>query len=78
MVQLLLPVCLQALERKKAEQRHLHEENVRINAESIRTQVQRREEEKLLDMRDMEYTKEKLVSLNQNSPAVSPEKSAQR
>lgn len=52
----------QALERKKEEQRHLHEENLRINAETIRTKEQRREEEKLLDMRDMEYTKKKLVS----------------
>ncbi|TWW77563.1 cilia- and flagella-associated protein 45 [Takifugu flavidus] len=51
---------LKALERKKEEQRHLHEENLRINTETIRTKEQRREEEKLLDMRDMEYIKKKL------------------
>lgn len=42
---------------------------MRINAESIRTKVQRREEEKRLDMRDMEYTKKKLVSWKPNDPA---------
>lgn len=59
-----LPASLQALERKKEEQRHLHEENLRINTETIRTKEQRREEEKLLDMRDMEYLKKKLVKQN--------------
>lgn len=63
----------QALERKKEEQRHLHEENSRINAESIRTKVQRREEEKRLDMRDMEYMKKKLVSWKRKSPAAGVE-----
>lgn len=57
-------MSLQALERKKEEQRHLHEENLRINTETIRTKEQRREEEKLLDMRDMEYLKKKLVKQN--------------
>lgn len=47
---------------------------MRINAESMRTKAQRREEEKLLDMREMEYLKKKLVSFKHNSPAVSPEK----
>eukprot|EP00066_Takifugu_rubripes_P004775 XP_003968347.2 PREDICTED: protein CFAP45, mitochondrial [Takifugu rubripes] len=51
---------LKVLERKKEEQRHLHEENLRINTETILTKEQRREEEKLLDMRDMEYIKKKL------------------
>lgn len=55
---------LQALERKKKEQRHLHEENLRINTETIQAKRQRREEEKLLDMRDMEYMKKKLVKQN--------------
>lgn len=36
---------------------------MRINTESIRTKEQRREEEKLLDIRDLEYMKKKLVSL---------------
>lgn len=63
---------LQALERKKEELRHVHEENMRINAESIRTKVQRREEEKLLDMRDLEYLKKKLVSGKQNPPGNDP------
>lgn len=46
---------------------------MRINAESIHTKVQRREEEKRLDMRDMEYMKKKLVSLKLNSPAAGVE-----
>lgn len=36
---------------------------MRINAQSIRTKEQRREEEKLLDIRDLEYMKKKLVRL---------------
>lgn len=45
---------------------------MRINAESIRTKVQRREEEKLLDLRDLEYTKKRLVSWKQNPPGNDP------
>lgn len=33
-----------------------------INAETMRAKEQRKEEEKLADMRDMEYIKSKLVS----------------
>lgn len=66
-------MSLQALERKKEEQRHLHEENLRINAGSIRTKEQRREEEKQLDMRDMEYMKKKLVSSKDVKQEVKPE-----
>lgn len=51
----------QALEKKKEEQRRLHEENMRINAETIRAKEQRREEEKLADRRDREYIQKKLV-----------------
>lgn len=68
------PVSFQAQEKKKQEQRHLHEENLRINAESVRSKMKRREEEKLLHLRDMEYTKKKLVSLNPNSADTGPVK----
>ncbi|KAM9853491.1 LOW QUALITY PROTEIN: cilia- and flagella-associated protein 45-like [Aulostomus maculatus] len=51
---------LQALERKREEQLHLHQEVMRINAETIRVKEQRKEEEKLADIRDMEYIKNKL------------------
>lgn len=65
-------MSLQKLEKKKEEQRHLHEENMRINAETIHTKEQKREEEKLLDMRDLEYMKKKLVSSRQTHPEESP------
>lgn len=47
---------------------------MRINAESIRAKVQRREEEKLLDMKDAEYVKKKLVSGSQTPAAVGLER----
>ncbi len=34
---------------------------MRINAETVRAKEQRREEEKLADMRDMEYIRNKMV-----------------
>lgn len=51
----------QALEKKRAEQQHLHEEVLHINAETMRAKEKRREEEKLADMRDMEYIQKKMV-----------------
>lgn len=52
---------LQTLERKKEEQERLKEENMRINSETIRTKERRREEEKMADLRDLEYVKNKMV-----------------
>lgn len=49
------------LEKKREDQRRLHEENVRINAETIQARERRREEEKLMDIRDVEYMQKKLV-----------------
>lgn len=46
---------------KREEQQRLQEEIMRINAETMRAKEQRREEEKLADMRDMEYVRNKLV-----------------
>lgn len=63
-------MSLQALERKKEGQWHLHEENQRINTETIRIKEQQREEEKLLDMRDMEYIKKKLVKQNTRADSL--------
>ncbi|KAM8854477.1 cilia- and flagella-associated protein 45 isoform 3-T3 [Synchiropus picturatus] len=51
---------LKALEKKREEQRLLHQEVMRINAEAIQAKEQRREEEKLADMREMDYIKKKL------------------
>ncbi|KAM3616462.1 uncharacterized protein V6R79_018424 [Siganus canaliculatus] len=51
---------LDALQRKRERQQQLHEEVMRINAETMRAKEQRREEEKMADMRDMEYMKKKL------------------
>lgn len=59
-------VSSQALERKREEQRRLQEENMRINAETMRAKEQRREEEKLADRRDMEYIQKKLVRWKAN------------
>lgn len=56
-----LVVFLQTLDRKKEEQQRLQEEIMRINTETVQAKEQRREEEKLADMRDMEYIKNKLV-----------------
>ncbi|XP_041656433.1 cilia- and flagella-associated protein 45 isoform X2 [Cheilinus undulatus] len=50
----------QALEKKREEQRHLQREIISINAETMRAKEQRREEEKLADLRDMEYIQNKL------------------
>lgn len=52
---------LQALEKKKEEQQRLKEENLRINSETIRAKERRREEEKVADLRDLEYMKNKMV-----------------
>lgn len=54
-------MSFQVLEKKREEQQRLQEENMRINAETIRAKEQKREEEKLADMRDMEYLQKKLV-----------------
>ncbi|KAM8767905.1 cilia- and flagella-associated protein 45 [Acanthopagrus schlegelii] len=51
---------LKALEKKREEQQKLQEEVIRINAETMWAKEQRKEEEKLADMRDMEYIKRKL------------------
>ncbi|XP_072248899.1 cilia- and flagella-associated protein 45 isoform X2 [Leuresthes tenuis] len=51
---------LKALERKKMEQQLLQEDIMHINAETMRAKEKRLEEEKMADMRDMEYTKKKL------------------
>ncbi|KAM7399561.1 hypothetical protein PAMP_018826 [Pampus punctatissimus] len=51
---------LKALEKKKEQQQRLQQEIIRINSETVRAKEQRREEEKLADMRDMEYIKNKL------------------
>ncbi|XP_036930514.1 cilia- and flagella-associated protein 45 isoform X1 [Acanthopagrus latus] len=51
---------LRALEKKREEQQKLQEEVMHINAETMRAKEQRKEEEKLADMRDMEYIKSKL------------------
>lgn len=52
---------LQALERKKEEQQRLKEENMHINSETIRAKERRKEEEKMADLRDLEYMKNKMV-----------------
>lgn len=62
---LTLPGC-QELEKKRAEQQHLQEEVMRINAETMRAKQQRREEEKVADMRDMEYIQKKMVRWKAN------------
>lgn len=51
---------------KREEQQRLQEEIMRINAETMRAKEQRREEEKLADMRDMEYVQNKLVRWKAN------------
>lgn len=40
---------------------------MRINGETIRAKERRREEEKMADLRDLEYTKNKMVRLK-NTP----------
>uniref|UniRef100_A0A3B4ARW9 Cilia- and flagella-associated protein 45 n=1 Tax=Periophthalmus magnuspinnatus TaxID=409849 RepID=A0A3B4ARW9_9GOBI len=50
----------QTLEKKKKEQEQLQEEIRRINAETLRAKEKRKEEEKLADLRAMEYIKEKM------------------
>lgn len=52
---------LKTLEKKKEEQQRLKEENMRINSETIRAKEWRREEEKMADLRDLEYMKNKMV-----------------
>ncbi|XP_068441678.1 cilia- and flagella-associated protein 45 isoform X1 [Clinocottus analis] len=49
-----------AIEKKREEQQHLHEEVMRINTETMRAKEQRREEEKMADMRNMEYMRKKM------------------
>ncbi|XP_062283139.1 cilia- and flagella-associated protein 45-like [Scomber scombrus] len=51
---------LKALEKKKEELHRLQQEIMCINNQTLRAKEQRREEEKLADMRDMEYIKNKL------------------
>ncbi|XP_050921310.1 cilia- and flagella-associated protein 45 [Lates calcarifer] len=51
---------LKALEKKREEQLRLHGEVMRINAETMQAKERRSEEEKLADMRHMEYIRKKL------------------
>uniref|UniRef100_A0A8C2XI29 Cilia- and flagella-associated protein 45 n=1 Tax=Cyclopterus lumpus TaxID=8103 RepID=A0A8C2XI29_CYCLU len=53
-------LLLQAMEKKREEQQHLNEEIMRINTETMQAKEQRREEEKLADMRNMEYMRNKM------------------
>lgn len=56
-------VCVsQALERKKEEQQRLQQEILRINEDSLLAKERNKEEERLADLRAMEYTYKKMVS----------------
>lgn len=62
------PVCSclslmlsQAIERKKEDQRKLLQEIQKINEGNLVTKEQKKEEERLADLRAAEYTKKKLV-----------------
>lgn len=54
-------LLVQALEKKREEQQLLHQEVMSINAATMRAKEQRQEEERLADMREMEYMRSKLV-----------------
>lgn len=49
-----------AMEKKREEQQRLQEEIMRINAETLRAKAIRKEEEKLANMRAMEYIQKKM------------------
>lgn len=51
----------QAIERKKVEQKILLQEIQKINEENLVSKEQKKEEERLADLRAAEYTKKKLV-----------------
>lgn len=53
---------LQALQRRREEQQRLLEEVLQINAEAVQAKDQRKEEEKLADIRDMEFLRKKQVT----------------
>lgn len=62
----LLSVSFKGLEKKREDQRRLHEENMHINVETIQARERRREEEKLMDTIDVEYMQKKLVRWRAN------------
>lgn len=45
---------------------------MRINGETIRAKEHRREEEKMADLRDLEYTKNKMVRLKKKTHCDKP------
>ncbi|XP_029372731.1 cilia- and flagella-associated protein 45 [Echeneis naucrates] len=51
---------LKTLEERRRKQQLLHEEVMRINSETMRAKERRKEEEKLADMKDMEYIRKKM------------------
>lgn len=51
----------QAIERKKEEQKNLLQEIQRINEDNLLAKEQKKEEERLADLRAVEYTRKKLV-----------------
>jgi hypothetical protein len=55
----------QALEKKRQQQSLLQDEIERINRETIQAKEQKKEQEKLADLKAMEYTKQKMVRLPQ-------------
>lgn len=54
-------ILSQAIERKKEEQRILLQEIQKINEENLLAKEQKKEEERLADLRAVEYTRKKLV-----------------
>lgn len=50
------------MEKKKADQKRLQLEIMRINEENLLAKERRKEEEKLADLHAMEFTRSKLVS----------------
>lgn len=52
----------QALERKKEEQQRLQQEILCINEDRLLAKERNKEEERLADLRAMEYTYKKMVS----------------
>ena len=51
------------MEKKRAQQSLLQEEIERINTETIQAKEQKKEQEKLADLKAMEYTQQKMVRL---------------
>ncbi len=54
-------ILSQAIERKNEEQRNLLQEIQKINEENLLSKEQKKEEERLADLRAVEYTRKKLV-----------------